>query len=179
MQTHCRAQQCSSIVNWVMSTPPQWLWACVPYTLLWISYTLFVEKYLESIPYGTGAHTSFPISCILILYLHSRIRECEKKDEGTGWGYRTGIWENIKQKKHWKYQDCQEWTLLSLQEYHTQEWSIGLIQQMLLHMLHLLVRSCVFDAHFSMEADICDPDLTPISVSQKFVQNQNINIYPL
>ena len=53
MQTHCRAQQCSSIVNWVMSTPPQWLWACVPYTLLWISYTLFVEIYLVPASYDT------------------------------------------------------------------------------------------------------------------------------
>ena len=45
--------------------------------------------------------------------------------------------------------------------------------------LYLLVRTYAFDAHFSMEADICDPNLTPISICQNFVQNQNINIYPL
>ena len=30
-----------------------------------------------------------------------------------------------------------------------------------------------------MEADICDPNLTPISICEQYVQDQNINIYPL
>ena len=50
----------------------------VPYTLLWISYAPFVKTYLW---YDTGAHNSFPISCILMLYLHHSIREYAKKDE--------------------------------------------------------------------------------------------------
>ena len=84
-----------------------------------------------------------------------------------------GIGQGIEKKqgkKHRKYQDCQDWTLLSLQHYHSQEWSTWLIQQMLLHMLYLLVRTYAFDAHFSIEADICDPNLTPISICQNFVQ---------
>ena len=32
--------------------------------------------------YGASAHIAFPISCILILYLHHRIIAYEKKDEG-------------------------------------------------------------------------------------------------
>ena len=55
----------------------------MPYTLLWTSYTLFVEIYPVPASYETGAHTSFPISCILILWLqHRTLRtiEYEKKD---------------------------------------------------------------------------------------------------
>ena len=56
----------------------------MPYTLLWICITLFVEIYPVPASYDSGAHTSLPISCILIFGLQHRIRECEKKDEGVG-----------------------------------------------------------------------------------------------
>ena len=52
------------------------------YALLWICYTLSVEIDLVNALYGASAHIAFPISCILILYLHHRIIAYEKKDEG-------------------------------------------------------------------------------------------------
>ena len=58
-----------------------------PIPCFWIGYTSFVERYLVPASYDTGAHISFPISCILVLYLHHSIREYAKKDENVGCGY--------------------------------------------------------------------------------------------
>ena len=77
-----RPKQYPSIVDCVLSTPQQQLSACVLYALLWICYTLSVEIDLVNAIYDASAHIAFPISCILILYLHHRIIAYEKKDEG-------------------------------------------------------------------------------------------------
>ena len=91
-----RLQQCSSFVKQVLSTPSQWLWACVPYTLLWIHFLLrcflYLTHMIQVLVFLSSFHVfwffTFLEDSFLILWFFIFSHKRMWKEE---WGYRMWV----------------------------------------------------------------------------------------